>query len=1262
MSVFTDPSQFYTRKQSDSRYQMSPQAPTPPTNFVLASKPSGTTWLQDAETAYLIVTLVDPVTPTWASTSQTFVSGYLFTATYTSGLGVAVNVTSTLPYAGPNGTYQVPNLPTGVQVSLTAKTVDYLGASGPASTAIVVTTDVNTTPPAVPSVTSVLSYPGIAFTIQNPDTAKNFDYYELWRGQEILNSPNVTWTVPPLFRFIGNQAVDLSIPATGAYFYKVRAYDTAGNYADSVILGSFTLTGNQAAAPVQPSLTSATATANADGSIDLSFPVTLVSTVTSYRIYRKDTVHTSWLLLNTTAQPSASPITYHDTNVINGVAYTYSLSAVASFGGESSFSQTGITATSNDTTTPAAIDPTTVVFTGQLGSLNVSWPASTDATLNYYTVTVSIDGINWLAAERAPTNNYTIYGLTETKDQLANVLKVAITVVDQNGNSSAATTCTVTYPSLITFHPASTSLPPSPFTVSGVSNPDGSITLSWPAPSIPDVAGYLIEELESGSLWESLTTVYDSTAGTKSYTAIGLTPFNFGGVLYRYRVHTIDTSGNISTANLIENPSFSQGITTWIGTYTLVSPGYNNLGYSARVSYASPVSQSLAVTAGLAYTASAYIGKDTVSANATVAIHWYNSSGVQISSSTGTLTTVTTGYQRVSVTATAPATATTASVILLADSTQPAVTVLFDDIQFEQSAFLSPYGDGKTLFISSVDTNGPGDYAPTITITPGIGSLSLLWNNPTTSFVPNEPTNNGYLDYVGGAVYEIWRSPDSTTWSKVAEVPANASSTVTTANYTDLSPSDTLAAHYYYKIRARDRFGNEGSWLNSTQVVNSTSLTLDSQVGATASVLAAANAASTAQSQATAAATTANSKATITVATVAPSSPNKGDIWYNTSVSPAAAMVWSATVWAAADAAAQGQAAAASTAATTASSLAGTKAKVTIATTAPSSPSVGDIWINTTATPQVVETWTGSLWKIAADVTSQNTAAGIVGQGTLATSNTANLDTQVTDGTTYVRPKYINSDGTIHVSTLLNAQGNIITYQPINYSTSWTKTTASVSILAQTLLRGDGSSITVNTSSISYTGLAPGTTYYLYPYINIATGNLAAANGNPPPTIQNGTMATQACGDGFLSLGPVFITTMTTIGSGGNTGGGGCPESEELVDVEGRGQIKAGAIVVGDCIRGKSLATDKDVYRKVIQMRQETCHAWRVIDGHKNSPCESVYHEGQWLPAFRVEGAIVNQDAGIKTILVVEADSYGEHNFYLTAGTPLLIHNGASES
>lgn len=266
------------------------------------------------------------------------------------------------------------------------------------------------------------------------------------------------------------------------------------------------------------------------------------------------------------------------------------------------------------------------------------------------------------------------------------------------------------------------------------------------------------------------------------------------------------------------------------------------------------------------------------------------------------------------------------------------------------------------------------------------------------------------------------------------------------------------------------------------------------------------------------------------------------------------------------------------------------------------------------------------------------------------------------DGTTYVRPKYINSDGTIHVSTLLNAQGNIITYQPINYSTSWTKTTASVSILAQTLLRGDGSSITVNTSSISYTGLAPGTTYYLYPYINIATGNLAAANGNPPPTIQNGTMATQACGDGFLSLGPVFITTMTTIGSGGNTGGGGCPESEELVDVEGRGQIKAGAIVVGDCIRGKSLATDKDVYRKVIQMRQETCHAWRVIDGHKNSPCESVYHEGQWLPAFRVEGAIVNQDAGIKTILVVEADSYGEHNFYLTAGTPLLIHNGASES
>jgi hypothetical protein len=248
-------------------------------------------------------------------------------------------------------------------------------------------------------------------------------------------------------------------------------------------------------------------------------------------------------------------------------------------------------------------------------------------------------------------------------------------------------------------------------------------------------------------------------------------------------------------------------------------------------------------------------------------------------------------------------------------------------------------------------------------------------------------------------------------------------------------------------------------------------------------------------------------------------------------------------------------------------------------------------------------------------------------------------------------------------STLLNGQGSIIPNQSVVYSTTYSTSTCGVSVTAQSLLRADGSTFTVNASSLSYTGLSSSTTYYIYPYINVATGNIAAANGVPPPTAANTTMAIQAAGDGRIPLAPVSITTSASGGgTGGGSGGGGCPESAELVDVQGKGQVAAGTVVPGDYILGQCLTSNTDVYRKVLQVRQETCHAWRMIDSHKNSPCESVYYDGQWMPAFRVPGATFNGDKGVKVLIAVEADDYGEHNFYLVADNRLLIHNQIIES
>ena len=69
-----------------------------------------------------------------------------------------------------------------------------------------------------------------------------------------------------------------------------------------------------------------------------------------------------------------------------------------------------------------------------------------------------------------------------------------------------------------------------------------------------------------------------------------------------------------------------------------------------------------------------------------------------------------------------------------------------------------------------------------------------------------------------------------------------------------------------------------------------------------------------------------------------------------------------------------------------------------------------------------------------------------------------------------------------------------------------------------------------------------------------------------------------------------------------------------------------------------------------------------MIDKHRVSVCEPVYANGQWLPAFKVEGAVHDEFVGRKIMLTVESDDYNESNYYLledkSAGnSDLLIHN-----
>jgi hypothetical protein len=270
----------------------------------------------------------------------------------------------------------------------------------------------------------------------------------------------------------------------------------------------------------------------------------------------------------------------------------------------------------------------------------------------------------------------------------------------------------------------------------------------------------------------------------------------------------------------------------------------------------------------------------------------------------------------------------------------------------------------------------------------------------------------------------------------------------------------------------------------------------------------------------------------------------------------------------------------------------------------------------------------------------------------------------INDGSTYVRPKYVNTDGTFHVSTALNSQGSITTTQNLTSLPTYTATTSSITfnITAQSLTRADGSAFNILAGSQTFSGLSASTAYYLYPYITTATGIMSFANTSTLSTSASSLYMLQTNGDGHMSLpvnsaGTQVLSTTSFGSQGGGGGAGSCPEGQELVEEQTKGVIKAIDVKVGDLLKGKVFSTGQDIYRKVIQTSTQEAAIWRMVDGHKVSPCEPLWHEGMWKPAYQAVGSTIAYGNGTRVNLSLETDDYNEQNYYLVDGTPLLIHN-----
>jgi hypothetical protein len=173
----------------------------------------------------------------------------------------------------------------------------------------------------------------------------------------------------------------------------------------------------------------------------------------------------------------------------------------------------------------------------------------------------------------------------------------------------------------------------------------------------------------------------------------------------------IDIKLGANRINLAKNPSFESVTTNWTATgatlATDASGAITGSSSSLKVTAtgaSAVVSQSnslVAVTAGTPYTLSGY-AKSANTDSVTPSILYYNSGGTLLSTFTGTTTTLSSSWTRVSISGTAPATAVSAKLVFTYATANTRLNYL-DAVMFEAASYVQTYFDGSTGYYETGD-------------------------------------------------------------------------------------------------------------------------------------------------------------------------------------------------------------------------------------------------------------------------------------------------------------------------------------------------------------------------------------------------------------------------------------------------------------------------------------------------------------------------------------------------------------------------------
>jgi hypothetical protein len=287
----------------------------------------------------------------------------------------------------------------------------------------------------------------------------------------------------------------------------------------------------------------------------------------------------------------------------------------------------------------------------------------------------------------------------------------------------------------------------------------------------------------------------------------------------------------------------------------------------------------------------------------------------------------------------------------------------------------------------------------------------------------------------------------------------------------------------------------------------------------------------------------------------------------------------------------------------------------------------------------------------------------------VARCSLVNIDAPASISVNYhPRVQYLDPNtGQSPSSTMLNPQFSLLPGQSVAFTfATETTSTLGFSWASQTLTLPDSSTLSLSLGSQSFTSLSAGTTYYFAAYLT-RSGTSAIMNFLGPFTGSiTAAQAQQAALDGRAFMGVLHDTTTSSgTGGGGGIDPGACPHQDMLAWVK-RGdaepaRMKASDVRHGDFIKGWDFEAQQDVYREVESFRHQPSTLWYKVGGYLFSPCELVYADGAWVPAYKAAGAekVRGLPANRAEIKLDANLPMEQRNYWLDDGVnrPLLVHN-----